>query len=245
MSTTYNLNTLIDWVRRAASDRLIRNRETFTGDGTNQVVLSNDGNVVVTALTVNGVAATYTQDVNVLTITPTPASGANIVCVYNRSIYTDTDVNNFIVDGTKGVVADLSLHFWQFNTTDPTNPQVAFPDAPPPGEVSDAPEKDFMDPQIERLIVLRTAIQVRRDVANTNADDSILIKDGDTTIDTSRTSKSTLTVVQELQKEYDVLKRQAIANRSGGIAIQNNWVPLPYPWSTPNMMPGEVNGPAY
>lgn len=251
----YALTQLLPWVRRAGSDRLVRFRDVLTTDGSDTVLLQNDGNVIITSITLGGTLLTpsqYTQDVNVITFNSTPPTQTSVVAVYQRSNYTDVDTLAFIVDGVKNVISDVGLHFWQFDESDPTNPQVAFPAAPifvPSSSglsVGVLPyEKDWMDEQIERLVAIKSSILVRRDLNNQNADAAIMIKDGDTTIDTSRTAGATYRVIVDMETEYERLKRQVIANRATGLAIQNNWVPLPYPWSTPNMMPGEVNGPTY
>jgi hypothetical protein len=241
----FYLNTLLDWARRTANDRLLRNRDVLVSDGTGQVVLTNDGNVQLTSVSVGGTPASpadYSQDVNVLTFNTPPTAGVSIIVVYNRSQYLDTEVNEYLVDAVNSVMADIGLSQWQTNDADPTNPLLNYPD---PIATPTPTQSNYLDPTITKLLILKAALTLKQDKGDQNSDDAILIKDGDTTIDTSKTAAASERSIMRLQNEYDKFWRIAVANRQTGIAIQNNFIPLPYPWSTPNMMPGEVNGPTY
>lgn len=249
----FSLNALLPWSRRIGADRLLRQRDVLVTDGTSDLILTSGNNVQVQSLSIDGSfvlqnggatnspAYTVTQDVTTLTLDPIPVAGLQAICVYFSSNYADSDILSYIVDSTNGLIADFGLRNWQMNLGDPTNPQVNDPCDAPWG----IPVAEQMDMPLQKLIAIRSALSMLSDNANQNANDAILIKDGDTTIDTSKTSAGSERAVKRMQADYDTAFRLVVANRASGVIIQNNWVPLPYPWSTPYMLPGDVNGPAY
>jgi hypothetical protein len=239
---TYDLSNLVSWARRTGADTLTRTRDTLITDGTTDVTMSSTGNIEIVSVRVGGVTqdpSTYDVEVSTIVFNDAPASGLNVIVLYDTSTYTDAQVLEYVSDSLHYVVSKLALFGWQFNTTDPLHPLANDP------HDHDIPQTNVMQQALEALIALGAGIQIRKDMAGTAGRDAILIKDGDTTIDTSKTANASEKVLKRMQAEYDNLMNVTIANRTRGKAIQNNWVPLPYPWSTPNMMPGEVNGPTY
>lgn len=243
---TYDLANLVDWARRTGSDTLVRTRDTLITDGTTDVAMSSTGNIEIASVKVGGVLqdpTLYNVEVSTIVFAVAPAIGMNVIALYDTSTYTDAQILHYVIDSTSYVISKLALWGWQFNTIDPLHPLINDPYGRE--GCGDIPETNVMQHALEALIALGAGIQIRKDMAGTAGRDAILIKDGDTTIDTSKTANASEKVLMRMQKEYDNLMNVTIANRVRGVAIQNNWVPLPYPWSTPNMMPGEVNGPTY
>jgi hypothetical protein len=207
----YELNELIGWARRSGGDRLTRQRDSLTTDGTADLVLSNDGYIVVNVVKLAGedlTTADYTLDGNVITFDPVPPDQTSVIVGYQNATYSDTEVLGFLLDAARDVKADLSLKA----QIAPSGYRVIDPDA----KLITAPNE--MNQDVERLIAMRAGINIRTDVANGAGGDAIMIKDGDTTIDTAATAKANESVLKRMNAEYDEKVRKALANRLTGTA---------------------------
>ncbi len=76
---------------------------------------------------------------------------------------------------------------------------------------------NVMEEDIENLIVLRAAITLREDIAAGAAGDAILIKDGDTTIDTSKTAAGNENRLKAMKSEFNDAFNIVVINRTQGV----------------------------
>lgn len=202
----YALDQLTPWVRRLSGDRISRERESLIADGSDSLALGHDGAVTLTSLTVDDVPLLdgYAVEGSVIIFDAPPADGSAVLAVYSASRYSDNDLLEFVIDGARMVISDLNI------------PLVIDTD-----ELVDAANATIsavgvLIPDVERLIAMRSAIQAYTDKANQAADDAIQIRDGDTSIYTSETSRSSEKALARLEKSYTDTMSHIRMRRSRG-----------------------------
>lgn len=206
----YDLSTILAWVRRAGGDMLRRGTEDQVGDGTRRLVLDTEGHIEVISIEVDGTVkagSTYTLDGNIITWASgeSPAEGAEIFVVYQQATYADNELLGFLVDAAKAIASDLFLDWVVDGDT--------FKIVDEGGQfVTDGQA----DATIEKLLVYKVAINVYDAKASRAADDAIMIRDGSTTIDTSKAARSSEKQVEKLEKKYQFYLREAQVNRFQG-----------------------------
>lgn len=180
----FDLTELAEWARRTASDRPASFNELLTGNGGVSYTINNDGDIALTSVTIDNDPV----DIDTITVSgsqitfDTPASdGANIEVNYTRQQYSEEELLDVICDAAREVGVDLEIN-WLVNVAGRriTNINEAEFIAP------DGSTTLTLNPLITRLIVLKVDLVISTDKSNRATDDAILIKDGDTTIDTSR-----------------------------------------------------------
>ena len=195
----FDLKQLTDWARRASGDRARRVRETQVGTGSADIVLGNDGGIVVESVAVDSQAVAsngYQLSGNVITFGTAPPEASEIIIAYLVTKYTDAEIQQFIADAADAVGADTHVA-WSINkvtcllTVDPTLSPKAF-----------TADHLGLDPRIRELIVYKVSVDMYADKANQAADRAITVKDGDTMIDTSKTSGASERALKRLQDRY-------------------------------------------
>jgi hypothetical protein len=208
----YLLATLVDWARRRGGDRLLRQRESLTTDGTAVLLLNNDGNIVIQSCKLGGldqiINSDFTIEANALTFDPVPAADVPAVIVYDNSKYTNNEIQSFVSDAAKDINARLKLNL----VVDPSG--VAVTDANAKFVTAD----NVMVDDVENLIALKAGLLIREDITNNAASDAISIKDGDTSIDTSKTAAGNETRLKALRTEFTEAFRIAVINHTRGVA---------------------------
>ena len=161
------------------------------------MVLGNDGGILVQSVTIDGTANnSYRLSGNVLTFDTAPADASTIIITYSVTKYTDLEVQQFVADAADAVGADTHI-MWTVNksayrlTVDPSVSPVAM-----------TKDKTDLDQRIRELIVYKASVDLYGDKANTAADRAITVKDGDTTIDTSKTAGASEKALKRLQDRY-------------------------------------------
>lgn len=214
----YDLNKLLAWTRRAAGDRAQRTREQFTGDGLEvEYTLSNEGGITIASLTVEGVeqnlSTDYTMDGNVLAFKTAPADTDRIVVVYAYTRYTNAEVVEFLSDAALTVGGDVGIA-WTISTNTP-------------GKIIDVPDTlaagTDLDQGLKKLLVLAAADAVVSDKSNTAADEAIMVRDGSTTIDTSKASGASEKAIERIGERYKDALMEYRARKFRGVA-QSDWL---------------------
>lgn len=218
---TYDLTLLTDWIRRLGRDRIAAGRETFTSDGTGEVELTSTGSITLTQVTVDGDPVTLNTQVTlsnrVLTFTdPQDApSGARIVVEYTNSGYTNGEVAEFAVDAARIVGSDLGIQWF----VDVSGSQVTdIPDA----IVVTVGAHTFLDATVEKLIALKAGLNMYTEKATRAADDAILVKDGDTLIDTSKAAAAGRNALERMTDEYATALKDALVRRQQGYGVEGS-----------------------
>ena len=200
---TYDLATLVSRVRRYGGDRVHTAREAFIMDTTSTVTLSNEGSLTITSVTADGVVvdtANYSMVDNVMVFSPAQDESTNIVVIYTYSRYTDDESQEFLDDAAEEVQSDLGKEWTVDSVT-----HLITDDA---SELFRLSSGTRADTGIIKLIVLKAALLLREDLANTAADDAILIKDGETTIDTSKGAGGQSRILALRQDQYTAALRE-------------------------------------
>ncbi len=178
-------------------------RETITADGTVLLELSNDGNIIITSITDDGTlvdSAEYSNDGGLVTFTTAPEEASEMFVIYQQSTYTDDEIIAFLEDSARIVGADLCIEW----VVDTDNHLITHDD------------DGVVDALVEQLIIFATAMTIFNDRANAAAGEAILIKDGDTTIDTSKTSGALSKRIESFTKQYGDMLVRAQLKRFGG-----------------------------
>ena len=175
---------------------------------------------MIANLTVNvdGTQLTPTTDFTLvgdsILFTDDPITSSKIVAIYDLSTWNDDTLMEFIVDSVKVVASDLAVR-WIF---DPTGFTISDLDANKPIIFTDPKQPTVADDTIQKLIVYRAAISMIEEKVDAAADDAILIKDGDTTIDTSKTFAGGQSRLDRITEQYDKNLKVARMNRFTGCA---------------------------
>lgn len=209
----YSLAGLIDWARREGGDRIVRTTDNLTSDGTSVMTLNNTGAITVFSVRAAGILVDsddYTVEENLIVFDTALPDGTSVTVVYGQSVYTNIEILEFVVDAAKTVKSELVLGYDVIHVLDSLD-----------ADVSDLTgivyATDKMDQTIEKLIALKAGIKIRTDLANTAAGDAIMVRDGDTTIDTAKTAQGNETVLKRMIEGYAAHLRTAIVNRTVGV----------------------------
>lgn len=199
----YDLSLQIGWSRRAGGDQFQNTSETIAADGTPRITLNADGAINITSVEVNFVVISpsdYTSEDNTITFTNNiPVEGDDVLVRYASARYTDAQTLDFLKDAARGVRADMKYH-WQVNE----NTAIV---SDPKYELHD-PMTDLIYGEIEQLIIYRAAVCIYADKSNAAAEGAILIKNGDTTIETGKTAAATEKALTRLLGLYkDAVKK--------------------------------------
>jgi hypothetical protein len=196
----YDLNDLVAWTRRHGGDTVQSTNERATSDGTRRVLINNEGNIAVDRFDLQFVTleegTDYEVEGNIITLTADPVEGDDIFILYRVSRYTDREILDFLVDASRGVKADMKFTY----SVDEASATIEDTES----EMFDGNEEGVSKPyaEIEQLIVYRAGALLYAHKTNQAADDAILIRDGDTTIDTSKTAASTDKALTRLGSMY-------------------------------------------
>jgi len=192
---TFDLTSLVDWTRRSCGDRPVSVREQIVSDGTAVITLSNDGTITLAAVSIDGTIVDITTLVvsgSIVTF-PNPLTAASVVTVtYTYTTYSDDDLQEFITDAANSVQGDLPAN-WEVADNTITTQDVPLMNC----------EQSSLKMLVQRLLIAKAALNVSSDKADTAGDDAITVKDGDTTIDTSKTSAATMKSLQVKEDRYD------------------------------------------
>lgn len=210
----FALSSLIGWSRRQSTDQPLPYAELLIGNGGSSYTLNNDGSIDLTSVTLDQV------DLNLSEVTASGSqlffnadvdTGVNIDVNYNRSQYDDDQLKDFLCDAAIGVGIDLDIHWLvDYQTSTITNIDEAEFVLAYGNTISD------LDPVIQRLIVIKVDSIVASDKSNAATDDAIMIKDGDTTINTSLGSGAQGKSMERKQAKYQVSLTQALRRRFSG-----------------------------
>jgi len=205
----FQFSSILDWTRRAIGDTAQRVRETQVSDGTDTIVLNNTGTITLLSISVDQVAVDtdqVTQDVNVLVFAEALTNGATVVVTYTQTTYSDDEVQAFLADAAREVGGDLDLD-WEVDDNNEWIYEI-------PDDWADG--RDELVADVRGLLVLKTALVVADSKGARAADEAILIKDGDTTIDTSKAAGAQDRATQRRSKRYDQQVRNVLVKRFAG-----------------------------
>ena len=127
-----------------------------------------------------------------MTLVDAPDDSADVEVFYNLTRFTDAEIIEFLTDAAMAVGGDLGVQ-WDV--------QGSIIDSMPL-KVCNA-DKVTLQTRVQTGIVYRAAVDIYGDKANQAADKAILVKDGDTTIDTSKTSTSSEKAMERIQARYN------------------------------------------
>lgn len=214
---TYDLFNLVGWVRRMARDEVVSGREVFRATDDGEIQLSATGMIQIRSVTADGVAVAAADRplVGRTLVFTSLVTDSRIVVVYNSASYTDLAILARIVDAARAVGADLRLN-WVVNES------TSVIEGIPAGATIVANSATVLEPLIETLIVHRAALDIYVDKGNRAADDAILVRDGDTTIDTSKAAASSHRTIERMQQGYDRFRVEVIRRRLMGSAIDDD-----------------------
>ena len=203
-----------------------RTRDEITADGTSQVTLSNEGAISLISVAMDGVEMDLTditvQD-NVLNFPVPPDEGSDLIVQYAYTRYSSDQILQFLADAAITIQGDVNIN-WQI---DRAGGRLTIADA----DLLTAPGTDLLA-IFQKLLVYRASLDMVADKANQAADDAILIREGDTTMDTSKTAGSTENAVKRLQDRYQQALTEARKNRFRGQVMdhsQSNLIEPPLP----------------
>jgi hypothetical protein len=211
MMATYDLTTLTEVVRRLGNDMVKTYREPSVSDGSGSLTLNNDGDITLTSVTVDGDvqdSGDYSLSSNVVVFDFAPTANAAIVVLYTRSQYTDTEIENFVLDAARMVQGDLDTT-WLLDRDAKTINDVN-------SEFYVTARSDWRA-EIEQLLYMRSAMVVRESLTQQAADDAILIRDGDTIIDTSKAAAAQAKQATGMLSRYDAILRDVQQSRFTGL----------------------------
>jgi hypothetical protein len=210
----YDLRQLTSWVRRAGGDIVQTAREQLIADGSRRIALSNEGAIALTTLEIDNVEATtgFSVDGNFLTfdVNAIPATGTEIYVVYTVSRFSDAEILQFQEDSARAVGSDLAIP-WVTASGQIVNADAIIYDA-----VTHNPDED-----LEKLFVYRTAMAIAQAKAQMAADDSVKIKDADTSIDTAVTGSSANKLFLQMSELYESNLKAIRSRRFSGIALRD------------------------
>lgn len=191
----FDLAKLIPWTRNASGDRPRSVREDLVGTGGAALTLSNGGGITLDWVSVDGRrldADAVTVEGNVLTFSSPPEPDSDVAVSYALTRYTDADLRTFLVDAALAVASDLPARL----KVSRRSGHIEVPEA--------LLDEEGVEPDaaIQTLIVYKASLDIVADKANQAADDAIMIRDGDTTIDTSKTSQNSEAAVRRLAARY-------------------------------------------
>jgi hypothetical protein len=193
----YDLAQLVAWTRRNGGDVVTKENEQTVSDGTRRFRLQNDGYINVTEIDLDAEAlpaSEYTANGAVVTFASDMIEGTVIDTFYDHARFSDEEILACLVDAAMVVASDVKQS-WR---VDPVTMKIV-DDA---GNPSFFDDRDRPDVTLPKLIVFRAAVSVYLLKAFQAADDAIMIKDGDTTINTSLAAKSTDTATRRLTDMY-------------------------------------------
>jgi hypothetical protein len=222
----YDLSQLVGWARRTGGDVITSTSESITSDGTRRIRLQSDGFVLVTA--VDADADPLPPDAwdaagNQVTLTTAPIEGTTFDVTYNSATFSDPEILDYLIDAAMTLKGDVKQS-WGINAAnhtivdDSTNPSFFPPDHP------DDPA--FADPSLLKLIVFRAAVGIYTQKNAKAADDAIMIKDGDTTINTSLAARATDSVLKRMVETYEQDLRRYRTEKFCGAAQGDAYEPF-------------------
>jgi hypothetical protein len=203
-----DLVSLVEWTRRQGGDRVQVFTEEIIADGSGTILLENDGDISLLSVTVDGQdvpLGDVAQEGNLLSLADPPQVDAVQRVRYQHTQYTEDEVVEFLADAAETVASDLHSQ-WQVD-----GPSVQDAD----GTIFVSPH-GIADATVKRLIVGRAAIAIRRDKANTAADETIVVRDGSTAINTSQAALATERLLRRMTEEYERTLKRALASRFRG-----------------------------
>jgi len=194
---SFDLTALIDRVRRASSDWPRFTTDMLVGTGDATLALNNAGGITLISVQVDGenvpLGSVSFSD-NTLTFSDPPQDSANVVVNYSLTRFTDDQIKNFIADAAIAVGGDLGLQ-WTVDVDTLVIDEI-------PLKVCNEDQKTLQY-RVQTAIVYRAAVDIVGDKVNQAADKAILVKDGDTTIDTSKMAHSGERAMGRVQARYD------------------------------------------
>lgn len=224
----FALSKLVDWARRSCGDRQQRVREAISATGDTALVLGNEGSISLVSVTVDGAAQNLQNDLsildNVITFNTAPAVGSNIVVIYVLTVYSNSEISDFLADAALSVASDIHTP-WTISRTSYKILGIE-------NRLLNSTQTDLHF-GVQRLLVYRSALDVSGDKANQAADSAILIKNADTTVDTSKTSLMSERAMERLQDRYDKALVQLQSDLFRGTGMVNSIAQDHYPYNFP------------
>jgi hypothetical protein len=208
----FDMGTLVERVRNLGSDRPQMQRDALVSLGGPEITLRRRGFITLDTVTVDGTDVpvnTCTLQLNVLILPDDPGEDADVVVVYSVARYTDAEVKSFLCDAAIDVSDDVGVS-WDINRT------TAHLNIEDDRALTEDGLEMTVD--LQRLLSLKAAVRLRSDRANSTADSAIMVKDGDTTIDTSKASGSAEGVVGRLAREYSAALKSTKHRRFSGVS---------------------------
>jgi hypothetical protein len=202
----YSLVKLVEWTRRHGGD--LPKNNTFSGvsDGTQRIVINDDGAIKVNRVDVAFATIPideWTADNQIISLSTTPDVGDDILITYAVTRFNDDQILNFLKDAVTGVAADM-LFGWGVDETDPAAPLITDTE----GAFESREKRRY-----EQLLVFRAGAFMFAAKSNQTAEDAIKIRDDDTSIDTSVTASSSEKALVRLINLY---KQAVLIARSEG-----------------------------
>jgi hypothetical protein len=204
------------FVRRLARDSVTRAREEFISAGTGQFTLNANGDIKIVSITSDGTPidpeTAASLQVNTLILDPNDVPDQSIVVVtYDNSAYTNAEIEAFLADAASIVGADLGI-MWLVIEEDGSWRITSIPDS----EIDTVGSTQVLNATIVKLIALRGGIGTYQDKANRRADQAIMVRDGTTTIDTSKAASTGTRTLFNMETDYQVALKYALSRRFKG-----------------------------
>lgn len=201
----FNYRTLIPQVRRLVNDvEKVQIDSIATTSAASYFIVANQDAYIVPA--VNGIlidntplaSGDYTVTKNIIRSNSLIPAGSSITMQYTYTMYQDDDIANYIGDAIHNIVEPMFTVDFEF--------------------VGEDTDQDI-DQNFQALFVYGAAIQIMGDKLGAAGDDAILIKDGDTTIDTASASREKARGYDPLYKRWQELLLTVRTNRFEGVTM--------------------------
>jgi len=177
--------------------------------------LSQEGyaTILPSGLDVNGTVlgdGDFTVTKNVIRFPSILAAGSSVSCQYSYVSNTDAQIMACIGDVSRNVVLPLMEYDFAFGVDVPASGY-----ADPATVTMKDPDGDY-----KSLLVVGAGLQILNVQLLAGGADAILIKDGDTTIDTGVSSRESAKSVDGIKAQWNELVKRVRHNHARGVAVE-------------------------
>lgn len=206
----YDYTRLVSPVRRMLDDMpmdAIEEIQSFP-NSSYYIILSNDGNVTIQdgGIIIDEMvmdSSMYSVEGNIITFVNMIDIGASVSVRYKYVAHTDEEITNMIGDTISNIVEPMLNQYFEFGL-DEEEPTVSQQD---------------IDPNVIALFVRGTVMNIVGINLLTATSDAIMIRDGDTVINTSVASSEAIKGYIPVLREWDNLLKTVRTNKFCGVSI--------------------------
>lgn len=206
----FDYSTLVNQVRRTLNDNpttILEETASFP-KSSYYITLGEDGYATVledSLIIDDGIVSSdfFTVDGNIIQLTNIIDAGSSVSVRYSIIKYSDSDILNMIGDTISNVVEPMLNKDFEFGS-DPTKPTIT---------------QQVIDKNIIALFVRGTVMNMAGINLLTSTSDAIMIRDGDTVINTSVASSEAIKGYASVLKEWNELLKTVRNNKFSGVCF--------------------------